>query len=424
MMSTKIDQQAIQIMTDNDRGGFTVPTAGLYPYQWNWDSAFVALGFAQFDLPRAWQEIETLVTAQWDNGMIPHIVFRQEAAGYFPGPKVWQADKGPISSSGISQPPVIASVICKLLVQSSDDFSTNKAALLFEKINSFHQWWHDARDIENTGLIKITHPWESGRDNLPDWDEAYIDIDTSQVGEYQRNDTQHVNSDMRPTKAHYDCYLALVQHGVSCDWDAQQIARTNPFWVADVGVNAIFIRAEKDLLKLALMLKKDAFVSKIESRIALLEKGFERLWNSEKQAYCTLNLRTNHHSHHINSATFLCFYAGVGSQAQRQAQLQLLDKWQQKVNHMVPSFDPYDPLYDELRYWRGPVWGIVNYMIGTGLANEGEEQWAEVVQRHTAKLISEEGFAEYFSADNGTGCGGGTFSWTAAIWLNWANQAS
>ena len=30
----------------NDRGGYTVPTEGLYPYQWNWDSAFVALGFA------------------------------------------------------------------------------------------------------------------------------------------------------------------------------------------------------------------------------------------------------------------------------------------------------------------------------------------------------------------------------------------
>ena len=39
----------------NDRGGYTVPTAGLYPYQWNWDSAFVALGFNQFDkIARGW----------------------------------------------------------------------------------------------------------------------------------------------------------------------------------------------------------------------------------------------------------------------------------------------------------------------------------------------------------------------------------
>lgn len=421
-MTINLDQQAKKIITDNDRGGYTVPTAGLYPYQWNWDSAFVALGFMHFDQQRAWQELETLISAQWDNGMIPHIIFRQEKQGYFPGPKVWQANKGPISSSGISQPPVIASVVWQLIEQSITATALEKAHQLFAKIDAFHQWWHNARDIEGSGLVKITHPWESGRDNLPDWDEAYQQIDTSDVGEYQRNDTAHVNSNMRPTKAHYDCYLALVQHGVNSDWDPQIIAKTNPFWVADVGVNAIFIRAEKDLLKLALRLDLQPQAGVIKIRIARLEKGFERLWNPKKQAYCTLNLRTNHHSNHINSATFMCFYAGVGNQQQRKAQLELLAKWQLKVKYMVPSFDPYDPLYDEFRYWRGPVWGMINYIIATGLSDAGESRLAESIRCHTNALITEYGFAEYFSADNGTGCGGGTFSWTAAMWLCWAKD--
>ena len=39
-------QRAIDTLAKNDRGGFTIPTKGLYPYQWNWDSAFVALGIA------------------------------------------------------------------------------------------------------------------------------------------------------------------------------------------------------------------------------------------------------------------------------------------------------------------------------------------------------------------------------------------
>ena len=26
-------------------GGYTVPNAKVYPFQWNWDSAFVAMGF-------------------------------------------------------------------------------------------------------------------------------------------------------------------------------------------------------------------------------------------------------------------------------------------------------------------------------------------------------------------------------------------
>ncbi len=32
------------ILRANDRGGYCVPTARLYPFQWNWDSAFVAHG--------------------------------------------------------------------------------------------------------------------------------------------------------------------------------------------------------------------------------------------------------------------------------------------------------------------------------------------------------------------------------------------
>ena len=35
-------QNAVEIITKNDRGGYTVPTSKLYPHQWNWDSAFTA----------------------------------------------------------------------------------------------------------------------------------------------------------------------------------------------------------------------------------------------------------------------------------------------------------------------------------------------------------------------------------------------
>ena len=75
--SEALDQQAIDILRKNDRGGFTIPTARLYPYQWNWDSAFIALGFATFDLNRAWRDLELLLEGQWSNGMVPHILFRQ-----------------------------------------------------------------------------------------------------------------------------------------------------------------------------------------------------------------------------------------------------------------------------------------------------------------------------------------------------------
>ena len=48
-MQSDYANKATQILVDNDRGGYTVPTPRLYPYQWNWDSVFAALGFSVFD---------------------------------------------------------------------------------------------------------------------------------------------------------------------------------------------------------------------------------------------------------------------------------------------------------------------------------------------------------------------------------------
>jgi hypothetical protein len=67
-MSNDLEHRAREILSANDRGNYTVPTSsGLYPAQWNWDSCLVALGFAQYDLPRAWQEVATLFSGQWRN---------------------------------------------------------------------------------------------------------------------------------------------------------------------------------------------------------------------------------------------------------------------------------------------------------------------------------------------------------------------
>src|ERR671913_2477103 len=98
------------ILARNDRGGYTVPTDRLYPFQWNWDSAFVAMGFATFDVDRAYRELERLVEGQWDDGMIPHIVFHAPSDTYFPGPDVW-GTKHRIPTSGITQPPVFGTAV-------------------------------------------------------------------------------------------------------------------------------------------------------------------------------------------------------------------------------------------------------------------------------------------------------------------------
>ena len=44
-------EEAKKILLGNRKSGYTLPTNNkLYPAQWNWDSAFIALGYSYFNL--------------------------------------------------------------------------------------------------------------------------------------------------------------------------------------------------------------------------------------------------------------------------------------------------------------------------------------------------------------------------------------
>ena len=60
MTTDELILRAKQVLRGNDAGDFTLPSATQYPHQWNWDSAFVALGLSHFDLPRAQAEVSSL----------------------------------------------------------------------------------------------------------------------------------------------------------------------------------------------------------------------------------------------------------------------------------------------------------------------------------------------------------------------------
>src|SRR5262249_38076641 len=64
---------ARRVLRANDTGRWTVPARAQYPHQWNWDSAFVAIGLSTFDWERAAAEIEAILAARWREGMLPHV---------------------------------------------------------------------------------------------------------------------------------------------------------------------------------------------------------------------------------------------------------------------------------------------------------------------------------------------------------------
>lgn len=423
-MSKNLDQQAIDVLRKNDRGGFTVPTAKLYPYQWNWDSAFVALGFATFDRERAWQELELLLEGQWENGMVPHIIFRRNDPDYFPGPNVWQTPLsdtggGKVSSGGISQPPVLSSIVHWLVQQESDE---KRATSMFDRLMKWHNWYHTDRTPEGHEFVATVHPWETGRDNCPDWEIGFrnMSIDPD-LEPYVRKDIQHIDPSMRPSKEQYDKYLTIIKFGRDHGWDQKQLTNHGPFLMADPCIHFILLRADRDLLELAKRLGRTDAIETIEGWIEKSVKATDAFWNEKIGAFCAFDVRTGEMSDGISNASCLCFYADAGSNEQRERTLANMRRVQNKVKFLMPSWDPDAPLFEPQRYWCGPVWPQMNHIISKGLAEQGEHKMAEDIRLDLKRMIEQSGFYECFNPLTGEGCIGSDFSWTAALWLAWAS---
>ena len=416
-----LTQSAIDILSRNDRGGFTIPTKGLYPYQWNWDSAFVALGIATYDMDRAWGEITSLIEGQWPDGMIPSIIFRSDDPDYFPGPSRWGSTKGPIPSTGISQPPVLATIVRKLTEGGS---MQDKARLadVFDAIYRWHAWWHDARTVD--GIVTTVHPWETGRDNCPEWN---LGLDAMTVAPdlapYTRRDNKHVDASFRPSQEQYDKYLTIVQFGDSVDWDQRRLTDEGPFLMADPNLHFVLLRADKDLRDMAAELGKPQSVcDQIDAWIAKGEAATDTIWNDELGAFTARDMHSGIFCTGFSNCSPLCFYADSGSAEQWGKTIDHMTRIAAQVEYMLPSWDPEAPDFEAQRYWCGPLWPQMNYMTALGLAEQGHTDMAARVQNDLCRVIEKSGFWECFNPLTGEGCVGNNFSWTAAVWLSWQHD--
>jgi glycogen debranching enzyme len=421
--TAELHSRALEVLKENDQGTYTVPTKGLYPFQWNWDSCLTALGQQHYDEARAWTEIETLFAHQWPDGMVPHIVFHVYSDGYFPGPDVW-ATRRPIATSGITQPPVAGFAIRRMFDRARDkELARQRAQSLLAKVDHWHRWFYEMRDPHGEGLVAILHPWESGRDNSIDWDEAFERVPTAGVDPYVRRDTQHADPAHRPTKAQYDRYLWLVQHFRSLGWDNTKLHDASPFQVVDPGFNAILIRSCTDLADLAEALGEASIARDNRERAAKGLRAMESLWSESHGQYLCKDRTTGELIDSASIGGILPVFAEV-PKARAHDVARTIEKWSTRVKYIVPSHDPDDPRFEPKRYWRAPAWLVMNYMISDGLRAIGETAVADHIVRSSLELITQSGFAEYYDPTTGEPCGGGRFTWTAAMVVEFLDQAA
>jgi glycogen debranching enzyme len=410
---TLLQDRAIEILQENDRGTYTVPAKGLYPFQWNWDSCLTALGQRHIDEDRALTEIETLLAHQWPCGMVPHIIFHEANDGYFPGPDVWQTGR-PVPTSGITQPAVAGFALRRLY-----DHSSNRAALkarlraLLPKVALWHRWFFATRDPKAEGLVALIHPWESGRDNSIDWDEAFTRVPKT-ASAYVRKDILHADPSHRPTKDWYDRYIWLVEHFRALNWDTAKLHDSAPFQMVDPGFNAILLRSCADVADLAEALGMAEIAAENREYARRGTLAMESLWSDAQGQYLCRDRLTGALVDSPSIGGLLAVFCAIP--AARAARIAHTIE-AHGTRFRVASHPPSDPRFDTKRYWRGPVWLVVNYLIADGLVRAGEAVAAAKIIASSLDLIRISGFAEYYDPHTGEACGGDRFTWTAAMVL-------
>jgi hypothetical protein len=433
---TALVTKAKEVLNRNWLGASTKPSPHLYPHQWNWDSGFIAIGYARYDQRRAQRELTTLFDAQWKNGMLPQIVFNPEAlGGYFPEPEFWQSERSRdcpkgVLTSGITMPPVHAIAALRVFEFAADkDMALEWLKHIYPKILALHKYLYRDRDPLREGLVYIRHPWESGMDNSPTWDPPLkaIAVDKKSLPAYQRKDLKKgIPESQRPTDDDYDRYVLLVDLFRRLNYDEKAIYEECPFLIQGPLFNAILGKANEDLMELGKILGEDT--GGIEEWRAQTGRALrDKLWHGDHGAFDVFDLRANERVETRTAAGFMPLVCGAPTTEQAKRIYEFLESKSFCTMHdggcfSIPNYDLAGDYLDTTNYWRGPVWINTNWLLMQGLKRYGFGEKTRSVREDIIELVQNWGFHEYFDPYKGKGYGTDDFSWTAALFIDAATE--
>jgi len=434
-MSAELWNSAARVLDLNWSGDHMVPSRLLYPHQWSWDTAFIAIGLAYVNPSRAWRDLRSLFEAQWPDGRVPHIVFDPQTAegDYFPGPAFWNVpaygNRPAHGSTGLVQPALHAVGAWEVYRRAAAHGAAcahearTELAWLYPRLVAQQEYLTGRRDAGGAGLASIVHPWESGLDNSPAWDAAMsaVPVDLTLLDRYHRRDIEVADAAHRPTDVDYSRYVGLVLSYRDGGYSDTDLTQRHDFVVECPNFNAILGAAEMALAQIAGVVGADPDVHHRRAQ-RITRAIVDRLYDPATGTFRARDVRTGTLSpaRCVSGLTPLILpglpaehAAAIMAEAQSArfglpAQTEL----------PAPSYDRTAPDFDTLRYWRGPIWINVNWLLRRGMLLHGYRDQAEDLRNAMLKLVHRAGHFEYFHPNTGAGIGAPSFSWTAALSLD------
>ena len=286
-----------------------------------WDNYFAAYMHSLDNKYLAYANAIEMTNAITGSGFVPNL----------------SAAKG-IKTSDRSQPPVGSFVVREIYRHYREKWFLQE---VFQKLLTWNRWWTKNRDTD-----------------------GFLCWGSSSFEPYLRNFDKNAHSR----------YGAALESGLdnSPMYDNIPFDKvSNKLKLADVGLMSLYIMDCEALSDIAGVLGKVEIQKELNERAAKYRKNLNKLWDEKSGIYLNKRLDTNEFSPKISPTNFypLIAKAPTQDQAERMISEHFYNPDEFWGEYMLPSMAFNDPDYECDNYWRGRVWGPMNFLVYLGIRN-------------------------------------------------------
>jgi hypothetical protein len=165
--------------------------------------------------------------------------------------------------------------------------------------------------------------------------------------------------------------------------------KTHRLQIADVGLMSEYVADCDALAEIAAVLDKPAEEKELRERAKFYRASLATLWDEKTGIFLNRDLHTGELSPRISPTNFypLLARAATPQQAQRMIRDHLLNPQEFWGTWVIPSTPQNDPAFQDQDYWRGRIWGPMNFLVYLGLRNYDQPEVRQELAKKSLQLF-------------------------------------